>query len=358
MNTPSAAVYITLTNSLSRFFLEFYGSLMDSFGTFFHAAFVLYFVYVGYRYVLGRVEGHDVTEVLQTCLLVTMAFTFVFHTSLYYEYVVRPAFSMLTDALSFILGTIEKATSVLPQSQGDAQYFKDITSMTQLFTGLDLMFMDFIKTCGGLMPSGWGYLHPGWLLNLLAILILILAYAAMFCCFIFMFIMSYFMMWLLFYVGGIVILLGCIKGTRGIFYGWLKMLFNYALISVFTAMVVAICYSGISRAVFAMTHYDSTTVSFTADFLGLFVWCLICLAMTLKTADLASGLTNTVAGSTAGIAGAISGAGGMAAAAGVGASSFGGGAIGKLATKIGTKAGVIPPGMSATEALKQKLGIK
>jgi type IV secretory pathway VirB6-like protein len=358
MNTPSAAVYITLTNSLSRFFLEFYGALMDSFSSFFHAVFILYFIYVGYRYAINRTEGRDVWEVFQSCILVSIAFVAVFHTNLYYEYVVRPIFSLLTDMLGFVLGIIEKVKILLPKPEGDAQFFKDITSMTQLFTGLDLMFMDFIKTCGELMPSGWGYLNPGWLLNLLAILILIFAYAAMYLCFTFMFMMSYFMMWLLFYVGGIAIMLGCFKGTRGIFYGWLKMLFNYALVSIFTAMVVAICYSGISRSVFAMSRYDTTTVSFTADFLGLLVWCFICLAMTLKTPDLAAGLTSTVAGGTAGIAGAISGAGGMAAAGSVGATSFGGGAIGGIATKIGSMAGVVPPGMSATETLKQKLGIK
>lgn len=358
MNTPSASVYIVLTNSLSRFFLEFYSALMESFGYFFHAAFILYFIYVGYQYALNRTTGRDITEVLQSCFLVSFAFVAVFHTNLYYDNIVRPAFSMLTDMLGFVLGIIEKAKSVGPQPQGEAQYFKDISSMTQLFTGLDLMFMDFIKSCGELMPSGWGVFQPGWLFNLLAILILIFAYGAMYCCFVFMFFTCHFMMWLLFYIGGIVIMLGCFKGTRGIFYGWLKMLFNYALLSVFTAMVVAICYSGISRAVFAMSHYDNTTVSFTADFLGLFVWCFICLAMTLKTPDLAAGLTSTVAGSTAGIAGAISGAGGKAAALGAGAASLGSGAAGTLATKAVATPNVEALGKSATEILKGRVGIK
>ncbi|MBI9109525.1 MAG: type IV secretion system protein [Spirochaetales bacterium] len=355
----AAEIYGSLNFSLARFFLEMHNDLMSSFSLLLRAGLVLYFVYKGYKYMLDESEGKDILEVAKTCLLVTFMYYSVFESGIYYNTIVRPSFDFLTELLSYILSVISKAKTLLPPVDGEVQYFADITNMTQLFEGLDMMFLDFITTCGGLVPSAWTMLTPGWILTILGILALILAYGAMYCIFVFMFIMSYFMMWLLFMVGGIVCILGCFKGTRGIFFGWVKMLCNFSLISIFTAMVVAICYSGISRAVFAMSHYESTTVKFTGDFLGLFVWCFICAAITLKAPELASGLTNAMSAGTGGVANALS-SGGSATASGA---SAGGKAAGRGARNAGRaiQAGsgnLGGTGMNATQLLKSRLGIK
>ncbi|WP_316897205.1 type IV secretion system protein [Pseudodesulfovibrio indicus] len=355
--TISANIYYSTCMSLSRFYLSMYGDLMDSFSIFLRAAFTLYIVHVAYQFALNKKEGKDSQDIIITSLLVSTVYVFAFETSGYYNYVIKPTFALLEDILTFILSKVQEASSYLGKP-AETDYFSDVTNITQLFTALDMMFLEFMKTCKGLLPSGWKMFNPLLLVDVFAILMLILAYGAMYCCFVFMFIMSYFLMWLLFYVGGIVLILGCFKETRGIFFSWAKMLFNYALVAIFTALVVAVCYAGISQSVYKMTTYDTTMLNFTADFLGLFVWCFICFAITLKTPDLAAGLTNTMAGSTSGIAGALSMGGGKAAAMSAGLGTMHGKGIGALATKAGQMSGVVPSGMSATQRLKDRLGIK
>ena len=358
--TISASIYQSFTISLSRFYLAMYESLMSSFGLLFHAAFVLYLVYVGHKYVLDKMDGGDTRDVLVSCIMVTGVYTLVVSSSSYFEYVIRPSFALFSDVLTFMFGIIEKIQSYNPSPTGNADYLKEINTMHDLFQGLDLMALEFIKSCKGLLPSSWSLLNPAWaFITVLAILLLIAVYLTMYLTFIFMFITSYFMMWLLFYVGGVALLLGCFKETRGLFWGWLKMLFNNALVAIFTAMIVAICYSGISHAVFKMTTYSTNTIDFTGDFLGLFIWCILCFTITLKAPDLAAGLTGSIASGTSGIAASASAAGGLAmtgsqfASAGVAKGQMAaGGAVWSNRNNIARSAG------SATEALKAKLGIK
>lgn len=358
--TVSASIYNSLTISLSRFYLEMYQSMMDSFGIFFHSVFVLYLVYAGFQYLYGEKDGKDVKDIFITCLLVSSVYVLVLQSAGYFNYVIRPTFDLFTDLLTFLFGIVEKVSSQNPTATGQAAYLKEINTMTDLFTGLDMMALEFIKSCKGLLPSSWSLLNPAWaFITLLAILLLIAAYLIMYCAFIFMFILNYFMMWLLFYVGGIVLLLACFKKTRGIFWGWLKMLCNFALTAIFTAMVVAICYSGISQAVFKMSTYTTNTIDFTGDFLGLFIWCILCFAITLKTPEIAAGLTSTVAGSTAGIAGMASMAGGQAMTASLTAGT----AVGKGQLSIGKaiygNRDALSGGFkSATDYLNAKLGIQ
>lgn len=362
--TVSASIYNSLTISLSRFYLEMYQSMMDSFGIFFHSAFVLYFVFAGFQYLYGEKDGKDAKDIFITCLLVSSVYVLVLQSAGYFNYVIRPTFDLFTDLLTFLFGIVEKVSSQNPTATGQAAYLQEINTMTDLFTGLDMMALEFIKSCKGLLPSSWALLNPAWaVINLLAILLLIGAYLAMYCAFIFMFLLNYFMMWLLFYTGGIVLLLACFKQTRSIFWAWLKMMCNFALTAIFTAMVVAICYSGISQAVFKMSTYTTSTIDFTGDFLGLFIWCILCFAITLKSPDIAAGLTSTVAGSTSGIAGMASMAGGQAMAGShavgmaAGKGTLGAGVWGWNNRKdLGSAFKNIPGG--ATQVLKDKLGIK
>lgn len=356
--TGSAAIYHGLNSCLLRFYIAVYNDLMDSFGLFLQGAVAVYIIYVGYCFVMDEKEHKELIEMVKSCILFVVAYAAVFEFGSYYEYVIKLIFDIQTDILTYLLGHISDATSHIDRPDGQKQYFMDINNMTDLFTGLDLMFLDFIKSCGGLLPGWAAILSPMALFNLLGVLVLLFAYGAMYTCFIFMFIMSYFMMWLLFYVGGIIIVLGCFKGTRSFFFTWCKQLLNYSLIAIFTAVVVAVCYSGISQAVFKMSNYDSTVWAFTMDFLSVLVWCFICLAITLKVPDIAAGLTSQMAGSTAGIAGAISMAGGVGASAmGVGMMGFGKGSAAAGKAAYGNRDSLSSGFHSATESLKAKLGI-
>lgn len=355
--TFSADVFYSTGLSLSSFYVAMHNDLMASFGIFFRAAMTLYLAYVGYCFAMSQKGGGDATEIGKTFFLILIVYSFAFESTSYYDYVINPFFGLLEDTVSFFLAVSAKVSSAFSKP-GGRDYFSNISTITDLFTGLDLMFLDFVKTCQDLIPSGWGMLNPGIILDLLLVFVLLAAYSTMYLAFCVVFIVSYFMMWLLLYLGGIMLLFGCIKETRGWLFGWCRMLANQFLTATLTALVVSVCYGGISSAVFKMTSYDASTLEFSGDFLQLMIWCVLCVVMTLKMQDLAASLTSSTPGSTAGMAGGISFAGGKGLAMGAFAAKAPAVAAGGAIQALGQKAGFIPTGMSATEALKKRIGLK
>ena len=345
--TYSADVFYSICMSLSSFYVALHDDLMSSFGLFFRAFMTLYLVYTGYAFYKKSDNWRDILEMF---CLVAIVYSFVLESQAYFSFVIEPFFEMLEDLLAFLLGIIAKV--------GGGDHFDGVSSLTGLFVGLDKMLLDFWAACTDLTPSGWDMFHPLIIHEFVAIGILLFAYGTMYTLFCVMFIISYFMMWLLFYVGGIMMLFGCIKETRGWFFGWMRMLVNQFLVAVFTALVVAVCYGGIFSAVSKMASFDESSFVLSGEFIQVLIWCALCIAVTLKVPDIAAGLSGSTAGSTSGIAGGISTAGGMATTIGGMASMAPVGAFGAAASFIGHKTGILPTGMSATEALKNKLGIK
>lgn len=203
-------------------------------------------------------------------------------------------------------------------------------------------------------------------MGLVAVVVLYFVFFTMFFAFLTIYCISYFSMCLFFLVGGIFILFGTIKQTRGLFFAWLRNLFQHGVTIVFASISLGLSFQGVSAAIKRLGMLDAANI-FTFDYFSLIAWCLITLALILKSPDFAAGLTSTMAGSTAGIAGAMSTAGGAGAAALAGAS--GAGAAGAARGAIGAgswlynnrgnyKGGLADLGTSATQMLKNKLNIK
>jgi type IV secretory pathway VirB6-like protein len=353
--SPSASVYSIVNTGLAHFYIQIFNNLMSSFGYLLHSLVTLYVVYVGFTYAMGEKEHRELMELLKSGLLVVAVSFFAFDSQLYFKYIIKPFVQQLTDITSFLLSNISSLHDTTAPDTDKAYYFSKVGTLKQLFTSLDAMFLDFIKACTQLLPGSWTeILSANILFNLLGVAALLFAFGAMYTGFAIIFIMSYFVMWLLFYVGAIAMLLGCFKATRGIFFSWLRQIANQALIIIFTTVVVAVCYNGVSVSVYTMTQYDSSMWTFTEDFLSLICWCFVCLAITLKTPDIAAAFTQQMAGATSGIAGAISTAGGTATALGVSGSAL----TGRHALSFGKIVGgkLVGSTMNAYERLKNARG--
>ena len=329
--TLTQEIFNTISAYYDGYFFAIYEQLMQSFILFFRTMMIIYTIYLGYKVASGK-ENY-LPGIIKTYLTILILYTFTLETNVYNEFVVTP-----------FMDTVEKLSVFFAGGES-----------TSIFASLDQTALDFIHTTAKVWPNSLNPLDH--LFAFFAQLLLYFFFFTMFFAFLVIYCISYFAMNVFFLLGGIFILLGAVKETRGLFFAWLRNLFQFGLTIIFASITLGLTFKGIVSSVAKLEHLDITNI-FTFDYLSLIAWCAITIVLFLKCADFAAGVTSTMAGSTAGIAGAISGAGGIAAAGSVGATSLGGGAVGGIATKFGAMAGVVPPGMSATEALKQKLGIK
>lgn len=329
--TLTQEIFNTISAYYDGYFHAIYEQLMQSFIVFFRSAMILYTAYIGMEVAYGK--ERYLPDIVKNYLIILVIYSFALETNVYNEFIATPFIDIVEKLSVFFAG-------------GES---------TSIFASLDQAALDFIDATTKAWPNSLNPLDH--LFAFVAQLFLYLCFFTMFFAFLVIYCISYFAMNVFFLLGGIFILLGAVKETRGLFFAWLRNLFQFALTIIFASITLGLTFNGIVSSVAKLEHLDITNI-FTFDYLSLIAWCAITIALFLKCSDFAAGLTSTMAGSTAGIAGAISGAGGKAAAFGAGATSFGSGAAGTSVKKAGFMAGLIPPGMSATEALKKKLGIK
>ncbi|WP_316901208.1 type IV secretion system protein [Pseudodesulfovibrio indicus] len=334
--TLSQEIFNTIMTYYDGYLLAQFDQLMSSFSIFFRSLMILFTAYTGFKIVMGK--SHDWMDILKPYLLVSVAYFMVLETDAYTTYIVNP-----------ILDTVNNLSIFF--ARGDS---------TLIFSALDQLALRFIDATTQVWPNS---LNPfDHLFAFVALLILYFAFFVMFFAFLVIYSISYFAMNIFFLVGGVFILFGCIEQTRGLFFAWLRNISQFALTILFASITLGLTLNGIVTSVEKIEYLDITNI-FTFDYLSLIAWCAITIALFLKCSDFAAGLTSTMAGSTAGIAGAMSAAGG-AAAAGIGAGSAGaaGGAMGAGAWLYSNRkdlgGGARSLGGSATQRLKDRLGIK
>jgi len=334
--TLSQEIFNTIVSYYDGYLTAQYDTLMSSFKIFFRSVLIIWLIYCGYKLASNKEESWF--DIIKTFLLVLVVYTFVLETDAYRAWIVNPFIGWVNDLCIFF-------------ARGES---------SKLFSALDKQALFFMDHVGKLWPSGWNPLD--YFIAAVAILVMYFMFFVMFFAFLVIYTISYFSLCIFFLVGGIFILFGCIKATRGLFFAWLRHVFQFALTIIFASITLGLSFNGIKQSIAKIPHLDVSNI-FTFDYLSLLAWCAITIALFLKSPDFAAGLTSTMAGSTAGIAGA------MSTAAGAGAAGVAGGTASGAAGAVGAGAwlynnrkdlggGIRDLGSSATQALKDKIGIK
>lgn len=299
MDTPtlSQEIFNTILLYYNAYFEGLYGTLMASYANLFRVILCLYAIYKGYELWLNK--DHPWYDLLKTFASVTILYVIVLETNIYSEYITKPFVTLVNDLSIFF-------------ARGES---------SQIFTALDKQALKFIDATQQVWPSSWNPMDH--IFAFFAQLVLYFAFFSMFFAFLVIYCISYFSMNIFFLFGGIFILFGTIKETRSLFFAWLRNLCQFALTIIIASITLGLSFNGIVKSIDKLENLDISNI-FTFDYLSLIAWCAITIALFLKSADFAAGLTMTLAGSTAGIAGAISAGGGMAAAGAASSTLLGG----------------------------------
>jgi hypothetical protein len=165
------------------------------------------------------------------------------------------------------------------------------TTPTQLFSRLDLMFELLFHTLEQLGE------HAGWLSSdkwniALVTLGLRIVYGVLYLTFSVLILFSIFALFVFFIIGGIPLFFAIIPQTRFIFWAWLRAVANYAMIPVFTAIVMSISLYFIDAAIsdLAGMNLEENGIYNEATAAAFFVGCLA-IFFHLKAPEFSAALT-------------------------------------------------------------------
>ena len=334
MNTFGYALFLSFYTKLNAYIDAIFLKFMTSFGGFASAFMVLYIVIVGVCmiYNKGPIKTKDdliefgISIIISVAILQGMTDNF----SVYKNWVILPVVKTTTQLSGFFISNIN---SDFTTGSGIKLLFESLDS-------LSYSLFDFINSYdppgASWATNAWGYMQAGVLL-----IALIVSYSGAYIVFLVLLILGYFSLYVLFTVGGICIFLAPFKKTRFIFFSWLRALMNYALVIVFTAIIMSICYYGLNKELTELVALKGSGSIFTSQYLAALCWSILTFGVLLKGPDYAAALSGGQAGSTSGIAGGI----GMVV--GAGASVLGLNALTGGAGKTGlANSGLIQSGFS------------
>jgi type IV secretory pathway VirB6-like protein len=337
MVSVGGSILVLMMTTLHEYFIETYVTIIDSFKPLTYFILGLFIVYTGYRFFKGKIQ-ETALEFSFTCLAVVIVFGIFLDATLFEEWIYEPILSMMTGLMGLVMGN-------------------DSFSFASLFKPIDGAFGSIFKAIGKLTSQ-----MDSWDLGLKAQVFIIstlmgLTFAVLYAYFTVLIIVSIFSFHVMVIFGPIFGCLAAFKQTRPFFVAWFKTLITYALVPVFTAVVMGITLKFLNVAISDILKIDVVKDGVFTIAIGsaLFVG-VLSIALHRKAPEFASSLMGTqVSGADGfmGAAAAVTGGGLMAAGAMGGNAAMdklGGGA--KDAAKYIGQNGLIGAGVNAYSAMR------
>lgn len=287
-----------------------YGPLMEAFFPFAVTLVAVWITVVGYYFLMGKLKETG-AGALASALAIPAITTVIFTPYLYFQWVYLPATQLIVKLSGFFIA---------PGASGDP--------LAIIFTQLDHRWADIFALIEEIGGSGGRFDFTPYLF----VVALSLIFGVLYAVFVLFMAMGFFGANVLLVLGGLFIFFLPFKSTRFMFSSWARALANYALIPIFTALVMAVTLDAVTHAITDL-RMDNSGSLFSLEMGNAMLIGGIGIFFHLKASELAAALTG---GQPAGMTGLLAMA--PMAAAGLGAGiRFAGQASG--ANRLAGKAG-------------------
>lgn len=278
----SLEIVTYILHRLNSYLLAVHEPLMSSYGGIARAIVVLYVMIMGIGYLRASFGEHS-NEILSSIVLVIILQSFIMETQVYIEWIVEP-----------ILKTVLALASFFINAGGT-------TSFEGVFVKLDESFILMKNTLEVIAPDTWNpIVEFGYFIkSFCALGVMTIAFGAVYITYMVVVVMGFFSMYVLFIVGGPCLFFAAFKKTRFLAWSWLRAIANYALLIIFSSIVMAICVNGIEEAVKHLAKYGDPSFGYMTREVGYVVcWSFITIGILLKSPEYAAAITGGMAGST------------------------------------------------------------
>lgn len=295
----------TMLETLNAFFIDTYTALAGSFHTTATLGVTLFLVFMGYRASAGKV-GESLQEFITLCVSVPLAFGIFFHPGIFQEWIYQPIMSAMFGLMGLAMGndTFTLSAMFKPVDGAFASIFEAVSKLTGQMDSWDLGLKLQVYTVS---------------------LILGVVFAVLYAYFTVLIIMSLFSIHVMIIFGPIFGFLAAFKQTRSYFFTWLKTIISYALVPVFTAVVMGITLKFLNLATTDILDINVIEDGvFTVAIGGALFVGVMSIALHRKASEYASALTGAQISGADGFFGgaAMVAGGGMAAASALGGNSL------------------------------------
>jgi type IV secretory pathway VirB6-like protein len=285
-----------IIQTLNGYYHETYSLLSSQFYNTAVILVTLYIVLLGYLALKGKV-GDSLGELIMMFITVPLCFGIFFHESVVTSLIYSPIMKTMAALMGVAMGndSFSLSTVFTPIDKSFIEIFRAVDTLTVKVSKWDLGMKFKIFSVTSLLAGVYGALYV-----IFAVLI----------------IGAIFAIHTLIILGPIFGTLAAFKKTRFLFFAWLKSIITYALIPVFTAIVMGITLSFLSDAI-----TDIQNIKIEED--GIFTFAMgsalfigvMSITLHLKASEFANSITNGQASGLGGFFGTMAGiaAGGAAA---------------------------------------------
>lgn len=337
MESIGGNITTLMLETLHQYFIETYTVMVGSISTLTTVLVSLFIVFHGYRFATGKVQETFFGLASMSAILIVVVAIF-FNVGVFEEWIYKPIMSTMFSLMGIAMGndTFTLEAMFKPVDNSFASIFEAVGSLTSQMDSWDLgLKLQVYTIC----------------------LILGLTFAVLYAYFTVLIIVSIFSFHVMVVFGPIFGFFGAFKQTRPYFIAWLKTLITYAIVPVFTAVVMGITLKFLNVAITDILRIDVVEDGVFTIAIGsaLFVG-VLSIALHRKAPEFASALMGTqVSGADGfmGAAAAVTGGGLMAAGAMGGTAAMdklGGGAKG--AASYVAQNGIVGTGANAYSALR------
>lgn len=271
MDSIGQYIFDSLLTKLTAFTGNYYNIIAVSFKSIFVTLTMLYIIFIGYSLLTNRAE--IARAAAMSLIAIVACNTLVFDSNMFVEWVYLPLRDASLDLTSLVLQ---------PTGAGG---IKDI------FTRIDGSFDKIFEMAQKYADAGssWNLIRSIWIA--LATLILMALFGVLYAVFTGLLLMGMFLFHVMMIVAGPAILLAGFPFTRHVFWAWLRASFNYALIPVFTAIVMAFTLYALDDAAKNLEVIDPNGPIFNRHIATVFLIGLISIWFHLKAPEVAAMLT-------------------------------------------------------------------
>lgn len=272
MESIGQYVFDTMLHVLTAFTGEYFHTIVSSFKGVFNALVVVYIIFMGFALLTNRLVEHLRTMAM-SLVAILICNALVFETGLFAEWVYMPLRNASLGLTSLVLA---------PTGSGG---IKDIFSAIDGSFGKIFALADKYADAG----SGWNLIRSMWIFTMT--LALTLLFSVLYAVFVGLLLIGMFSFHVMMLAAGPAILLAGFPFTRHVFWAWLRASFNYALIPVFTAIVMAITLYALDAAAKNLETLDPNGPIFNRDIATVLLIGLISIWFHLKAPEFAATLT-------------------------------------------------------------------
>lgn len=296
-------MFSNILDALQDGFISLFNGLADNFGGLALIITTLYVVLIGFSAVQGKF-GEASKSMMFTVFLVPICYGLAFDIDMFFSFIYNPIVDTMFSMMQLFFTSISPS-DVAGNGSITSIYVPVEDAFGRLFTTIDTLTTE---------NTGWGF---GDIKISIAAVLLTLVYGGLYVLFSVLLIMAIFSLHIMIVIAPITVFFAAFKPTRGIFTAWLKAVLTYALVPIFTVIVMAYTLQFLNLAIqdLAAMDVDNDGVFNGAMASALFIG-ILSFSLHWKAPEFASAIT----GAQVSGVGAFFGAAAAVGAAGIGAS--------------------------------------